>query len=313
MMKRNMISRLSTVSGLVVSGLVSSALLSSPGLGADAAPTTAPSTPPATPMVAVPQPPAISPAAVAPAANVSPRVEIFAFTPVNKADPTDWIGRGIQENLQTDISRTGATLVLPTHAAATTEDPIAAARQDHADLAVIGTYQVVGDQVRVNAHLMDVATNAAVGGFSSTGAEHDLFKVEDALGEQLRSLLPRPMIAPAQPAPDTTAAAQPASPTIIYQESPTQVYAAPPTYESVPDYYPDYYPAYSYYDDGYGYGYPFGFYGGVYVGGGYRGGYYHGHEGFHGAVGGFRGGGIHAAVGGARGGGGFHGGGGGRR
>jgi len=277
-MKHATLLRRSGLSALLLTGILSSGVMA-----ADAVPTTAPAI-----------------AVAAAGVRATPRVEIFAFTPVNKTDASDWIGRGIQENLQSDVSRTGATLVLPAHAPPASEEPLTTARQDHADLAVIGTYQVVGDQIRVNAHLMDLASNTAVGGFAATGSQHDLFKVEDALGEQLRSLLPRPVVA------DQTAPATPA-PAV----APATYYTPPPVanyYESVPDYYPDYGYSYPYYS----YGYPFGFYGGIgiYSGGYYNRGYYggvRGNPGFHGGVGGGvrgGGGGFHGGVGGGHGGGG---------
>jgi len=218
---------------------------------------------------------ATQPAVAVPAPAVrqaAPRVEIFAFSAVSpQPGQTDWIGRGIQESLQSEVAHTGATLMIPVHAPAAADDAITVARQNKADLAVIGTYQVVGDDVRVNGHLLDVASNNTVGSFSATGPQKSLFNIEDALGEQLRRLLP------ASPMPQQAAAAQPQAPqpTVTYQQDPAEAYAPPaPTvnnyYDATPDYgayYPD-----TYY--GYGYGYPaFGFYGGL---GYYGGGFYHG-------------------------------------
>jgi TolB-like protein len=223
--------------------------------------------------------------ATMPSARSIPRVEVFAFSAVSGAAPGDWNGRGIQEQLQSDVSRTGATLVLPPQAAVANADPIASARQNHADLAVTGSYQVVGDQIRANGHLIDVATNNAVGGFTATGSKQDLFKVEDALGEQLRALLPAPLTSAEisrafeQPQSQVATAAAPE-----FYEAPSPTYVQPPTvnnyYDSSPDsgyYYPDY-------DSGYDYPYALGFYGGVGFGYGYRGydrgGYYnHGFDG----------------------------------
>jgi len=203
--------------------------------------------------------PTTAPASVNTAAPVfkhAPRVEVLPFTAVS-APPAgqDWTGRGIQEDLQSDVSRTGATLVLPPHPSAPGEDPIAVARQDHADLAVTGSYQIVDNQIRANGHLIDVATNTPVGGFSATGNQHDLFKVEDALGEQLRALLPRQMTADQV----RQAFGQAESSPDYQQPTPSYVEPAP----TVNNYYdttpvtPDY--GYYYPDYSYGYGYPYGF------------------------------------------------------
>jgi hypothetical protein len=162
-----------------------------------------------------------------------------------------------------------------------------------------------------------------VGSFASTGQQKDLFKVEDALGEQLRRLLPLPAGATAVTAQtntqvNTLANTPPqqavSSPAVIYSqpETVTNLYTATPA----PYYYPD-----SFY---YGYAYPydyypidFGFYGGgIYGGIGFFPGYYgHGfaHRGgsfYHGGGGAFHGGGSFHGGGGFHVGGGFHGGGG---
>jgi TolB-like protein len=255
-----------------------------------------------------------------------PLVQVFQFTSVNNQSPQDWIGQGIQANLQTDVSQTGAILVMAPKPPAAGSDPVAAARQDGANLAVVGSYQIVADQVRVNAHLVDTASSNTVGSFSATGPQQDLFKIEDALGEQLRRLLPLP----AAPAPVATAQGAQQAPN--YQPAVQQVASAGPSVvaynpppDGTPNYYtttpvvttPYYYPD-SFYSTYYGsdYYYPdYGYYGGIYIGGPF---YYGGWGGrFHdyGGFGGFRGGiGFRGAVyngGGFRGGGGFHGGGGG--
>jgi TolB-like protein len=215
-------------------------------------------------IAADPPAPATAPVAVNPAApgvRPSPRVEVFPFTAVSgQAVGQDWTGRGIQENLQSDVSRTGATLLLAPHALAPNDDPIAIAKQNHADLAVTGSYQIVGDQIRANGHLIDVATNTPVGGFSATGSQHDLFKIEDALGEQMQSLLPRRIpMAQLQRAFD-----QPqAEPTVVY-EQPATVYNPPPTVNNYYDTTPA--PTYYYPDYSYGYPYDYGFYGGFFPG-----------------------------------------------
>ena len=259
--------------------------------------------------------------AVPPATQPTPRVEIFAFTPIAKPTDGDWVGRGIQENLQSDVSHTGATLVLPPQAMPGSDDAINSAKQNHADLAVIGTYQVLGDQIRVNGNIVDVATNASLGGFSATGLRSDLFKVEDALGEQLRGLLPRPMT------PDQfseTALQSPPAPTVAYQAPVQNYYSSSPPVTT----YGDGTPVQVYVAPDYSDSYPFGYYGGFGFVGGYYNNYYgnrgrgydnHGYYGrpnpsFHNPVyhnsapsfgghfgsGGFSGGGFHGGGGGGR-------------
>jgi TolB-like protein len=291
---------LSRLFGVVMVGIASSTVLA-----ADVMPATVP-----------------APVTAAQVARSALGVEVFPFTAVSGAAANDWTGRGIQENLQSDISRTGATLLLGPKSLAATDDPIAIARQNHADLAVTGSYQVVGNQIRANGHLIDVANNATVGGFTATGSQADLFKVEDALGEQLRALLPRPMpSAQAQ-----QAMQQQQQPAIVYQQQPAVIETPAPV---VNNYYDDTPPAATYYypDNGGFYDYPYGVFGGFgFVSGGGRGFINRGFNNrgfsggshfvpapaFRGSVGGGRpGGGFSGGFHGGGGGGGFHGGGGG--
>ena len=259
---------------------------------------------------AQPAPPATAPAVVA--MRPSPRVEIFSFASISSQPAqNDWIGRGIQESLQSDVARTGATLLIPIHAPAPNADAVTVAKENKADLAVVGTYQISGDDLRVNGHLIDTATNTTVGGFAATGPQKNLFGIEDALGEQLRRLLPPP--------PTATALAQAPQ----QQQPPPTVYeqvTPPPTvnnyYDNTP-YEPYYYPDAYDYD---WYGYPYGFYGGIgiYGGGFYGRGFdrgvgrgFGGRPGVGGFHGGFGGGGFHGGFAGGHGGGfgGGHGGG----
>jgi TolB-like protein len=224
------------------------------------------------------QTPTTQPAPQVALLSKTPRVEVFAFTPVNDQGKDDWIGRGIQESLQNDVSRTGATLILP-DAANGGNEPITTARKNQADLAVIGTYQSAGDDIRVTGHLVDVANDKTVGSFSATGPAKNLFAIEDALGEQLRGLLPTSAVV--QQINPVMIAPEPPAPTVVYQPAP-QVNYPPPTVNNYYDTSPAYgyaYPDYTY--PGYIDAYPFGFYGGIGI---YSGGYY-GHHfdrgGFH--------------------------------
>ena len=51
-----------------------------------------------------PQPTAPPPAAPGP---VAPRVQVFPFEAIGNTDGLDWVGRGLQQSLQTDVSHTG--------------------------------------------------------------------------------------------------------------------------------------------------------------------------------------------------------------
>ena len=236
-------------------------------------------------------------------AKPSPKVEVFPFEPVGNPGPVDWAGKGIQASLQSDVSHTGAVLVMTPAGPPEGTDPVAAAKAAGADLAVVGTYQVQGNDVRADGHLIDVNTGRPVGGFSGRAPVGSVFQLEDAVGEQLRHLLPlEASAAPTatlpsqfQPAPGsynyngtvpgpTTPAVPPSTTTVI---EPVPTYTEPATINNT--YVTEPTTAYSYpdsfyggYDGGYGYGYPYGFYGydpfvfGFY--GGFYGGYGHGYD-----------------------------------
>ncbi len=222
----------------------------------------------------------------------APKVQVFPFEPVGDAGQLDWVGKGLQASLQSDVSHTGAMLLMAPGAPAAGFNLAAIARSNGADLAVTGTYQVQGSDVRADGHLIDVATGQQVGGFSGRAPAANVFQLEDALGQQLQRLLPldRPaMAAPGSVRPDGTAYAQPAPAapaTVTVLDDPTPSYTEPAVVNN--SYYTAPTTGYSYPDSfygGYGYGYPYGgYYGGydpflfgvgfgLYGGYGYRGNY----------------------------------------
>ncbi len=162
-------------------------------------------------------PPVLPPAAppAVPAGHAGPKVEVFPFTAVQAGGSGGWYGRGIAESLQTDVAKTAAVLTTAATPPADGADPVATAKAGGADLAVVGSFQVNGDQIRIDGRLVDVTTGGTVGTVSTTGAVRDLFKLEDGLGEQVQRLLP---------AAAPTAAAN-AMPTAVPPPSPPPVQA----------------------------------------------------------------------------------------
>ncbi len=96
------------------------------------------------------------------------RVEVFRFEEISQTRQSEWIGRGIQESLQNEVSRTGATLLIPGQVPPVNAEPLTVARENKADLAIVGTFQLAGDDVRVTGHLVDTQSGNTVGGFSAT-------------------------------------------------------------------------------------------------------------------------------------------------
>ncbi len=257
-----------------------------------------------------------APAAASPAATASPqqpqyaqpvsqsgpvRVLVFPFEPAGNPGTYDWVGRGIQQSLLADLSNSSsAKVVFPaTQPTQGPVDPIAIAQQSGANLVVIGTFQIVDNQVRVTGQVFDVASSQNIGGLKVTGPIADLFKLEDSLNDQVTHFLPNSpssAAAPASAQPDQVALT-PSSTTYVQQAAPSVTYIYPSGYPYSSYYYPAYsyvgWPVYgfgfsSYYPRGYYhyapyrpvYVYPshpiyspgFGFHGGVAFRGGYAGG-----------------------------------------
>ncbi len=189
------------------------------------------------------------------------------------------------------------------------------ARNAGAAFAISGTYQINGDQIRVNAQLTDAASAHAVGTLQATGDVRDLFKIEDSLASQLQGILqPTPQSAQTIQTPSTSQLPQVTygpqqsttytytpsytytndQPQQTYAVTPTQPTYETPTYETPTYYYPNY--TYTYSSPTYcyphSYSYPY-FFGGIIISNGhFRGGF---HDGFHGGFrdgfhGGFHGG-----------------------
>jgi TolB-like protein len=256
------------------------------------------------------------PPTTAPVQPVS--VMLLPFHAVTANPDNSWISAAIDEDLAHDLSRNRAIhLVRPsTTQPVAAADGLAAARDAKADRLISGSYQVVDDQLRINAEVIDMSQTQPVAQAKATGRVRDLFQLEDSLAMQLWRILPRP---------DAQASANDIQVTpledYVNGESapPPEVYQPPraevspgPIYDYPPDY--DYTPSIAGYPYGYyGYGYPyFGaplfFYGGYGFHSGFHDhGGFHGHEGGghaptigHGAAPAFSGGGAHFSGGGHR-------------
>jgi TolB-like protein len=256
------------------------------------------------------------------------RVLVIPFSTLNVADNQLWIGRAVQEDIIADFGRTHQFMPVGFQGEITVEDNATAVSLAHkadANLVIRGAAQMVDQNLRITAQLIDARSGDTVTTASVTGPTSDLLKLEDGLAAQLQSnfnAVTQPLAQEQPAAAQPEATQQPSGPTVYAPPAP--VYAQPtytPGYSYPPPYAPVYAdPGYAYSSPDYGYGYlgaPIVIYGGGYYGHGYYGhgfggGYYHGGGyggGFHGGGGvGF--GGIHSG-GGFSGGGGFHGGGGG--
>lgn len=225
--------------------------------------------------------PATQPAAAVP----RPRVLVLPFSP-----PADgrypWVGRGIQQDLATDLTReTGAQVTAPASAmpAADSEAARRAGSDAGVQYVVFGQAQLSSSDMRLTGQVLDTASGHAVGSLKATGPVSNLFPLEDSLSSQAASALPHAAGGgPSGYASVERSSAGEYGPLVVPRYR-SYSYSA---YEPYP--YPDYvYGPYAYpYYDGYPYYYgPYPWYDtGVFIyGGRFR---HHWHDWRHGGVGG---------------------------
>jgi TolB-like protein len=183
----------------------------------------------------------------------SQRVLVVPFAVLNVPESQQWISRGVQENLVADFGRTPTFSPIAFQGQVIVEDNGTAARlakQASAAYAVRGAAQMVGENVRLTAQLIDAKTGDTVSTASVTGPTSTLLKMEDELSAQLRGVSSAAPAVAVAPAAAPAAQQVPVQPQVIVITQP-----AAPSYQPPP--YPPGYPA------GYVGGYPFGYAGGL--------------------------------------------------
>jgi TolB-like protein len=227
----------------------------------------------------------------APLPSSAPVVLVAPFAQVGNTGGYAWVGQALQEDLLASIARDGLQAKSTDKAigGSDTQGALQAGRDVDAAFVVSGSYQVVGDQLRINGQTSDVSAGRAVGEIQATGEVRGLFAIEDSLGSQLRATLPQ---MPASQLPTVTAGAQ-GTPYAYMNMTPSSGSSGSglysnygPATQPVPNYVydEDENPSYSYYPPvgyapyyDYGYGYPYSpyFYGGVVIVPGFHHGFDH--------------------------------------
>ncbi len=137
-------------------------------------------------------------------------VAIMPFANLSRHAADDWIGEGIAETVSADLTAVGLTLVEQTAVlgALGTRDAVdrerigdtralEIGRQLGATLLVRGTYQRVGDRLRITAHVVDVRSGDVVHSAKIDGSLSDLFAAQDQIVAALAErLAPAPDRAP---------------------------------------------------------------------------------------------------------------------
>lgn len=188
-----------------------------------------------------------------------------------------WIGPAVQQNMIVMLAQSADLRPMAYQGKiAGLIDPQTAARAataSQAKVAVYGTYEVVGEQVRLRAQVVDAATGQSVATAQARGGLREMLRLEDQLAEQTRGQIGTPAATASVQTPPATPQVQTTG-TFYSQPAPSLTY-----YPSDYGYYSSY-PYYSYYSYSYPYYYPsFGL---GYYWGGYYGHRYHHHGWNHG-------------------------------
>ena len=147
---------------------------------------------------------ASAPRAQEAAASTAPdTIAVTAFENITGAAEDDWIGVGIAETLASDVATGGALSVGLT--------PTEAGRESGARWVITGAYQRVGDQLRITARVVEVATGAVVHTAMVDGPMSELFALQDQLSAELSRGLTAGTSATSTAAPTTTTGNAPAN------------------------------------------------------------------------------------------------------
>ena len=165
--------------------------------------------------VAAPRHASASRAQEAAASTATDTITVIAFENITGATEDDWIGVGIAETLAADVATGGALSVGLT--------PTEADRESGARWVITGAYQRVGDQLRITARVVEVATDAVVHTAMVDGPMSELFALQDQLSAELsRGLTASSANATSPAAPTTTTDNAPAN-TAVTPSSPPAV------------------------------------------------------------------------------------------
>ena len=123
-------------------------------------------------------------------------VSVQPFTNITGAPSDTWIGAGIAETLIADLQ-------------AAPGFEIVTGQQDGARWVVRGAYQRVGNQIRITARLVEIASGAVIRTARVDGTLDDLFGLQDRLAVALAGPLENPASRTAEPPPMAAPSADP--------------------------------------------------------------------------------------------------------
>ena len=155
---------------------------------------------------ATPTSPATRPSRTVPE-DRRPRVLVLPFTELSEEPKREWVGKAMQQSLIAELTRSNmVAVVTPPANAPVANDAAAAAqlaRDQHAPLAIIGSYQLVGEELRVTGQMIESINGEHIAAIKATGSLRDLFGIEDIIGGQVRrdlqAILQPPQVASSKP------------------------------------------------------------------------------------------------------------------
>jgi TolB-like protein len=133
------------------------------------------------------------------AAPVKEKILVLPFTGTNPNPTQTWVGKAIQENLVAEMSKMKALEPIAPKEMMAAEDAVEALKDgadQRAHFVVFGSYQIVGDNLRITGQIYDVTKGSVVSSVKSTGMFKDLFELEDSLADQTMRALPRELTGP---------------------------------------------------------------------------------------------------------------------
>jgi TolB-like protein len=122
--------------------------------------------------------------------DARPRVLVMPFDELSDAPKREWIGQAMQRALVAELTRSGLVAVMtpPTDAPAAKDVAAVASvgRDMHAPLAIVASYQVVDQNLRVTGQMIETVNGEHIAAIKADGSLRDLFAIEDMIGNQVR-------------------------------------------------------------------------------------------------------------------------------
>jgi TolB-like protein len=196
-------------------------------------------------------------AAFAAPAIADDRILVIPFNTMNVPANQQWIAQAAQESLVADLGQVKGLIPVTFSGQVIVEDNATAARlarTNNATFAIRGSAQVVGDNIRLTAQLIDAQSGDTLRTALVTGLTADLFKLEDDLTAQICGTTASPIVSPTTVAavPATTATTSSSYVGPVVQPTPVIVENPAPQVVVVTQPEPIYYPTYIYSSYSYG-------------------------------------------------------------